>query len=237
MLNKIKLVALMAVATAVCNVSVANLIDNGGFETGTYSEWSTWDRSWVREAVPGLAGTDSAADLQQANATSLGQDFIASGPGLLEYQVDFVASLNAMDGTQRFRFRGGSNEEIITLKMDSSGLHKFAGASWFNAVAGTYVTGTEYHIRINVGNFDADAAPEYTLGVSTDGVNYNTSIAMGSFHGSGTTEFEKVRFESIAGTTTGMIIDEVSVIPEPATLGLVAVFGAGVLFVRRRLAM
>ena len=225
-MNKAKLMVLMAVATTVCHVSIASLVTNGDFEA------SPFDSGWANTgstSTSGLTGSGFAADLGAGD--TMMQDFVAlPAVGLTVFQLDFMLSLGDTGGTQRIRLRGDENSsDYITLKMDSAGLHKYAG-TWYNAVPGTYLADTTYHIRVNV--FDDSGTPKYNVGVSTDGLTYNTSINMGSFHGVGTTPFETIRFDSGA-----MTIDEVTVIPEPATLGLLAAFGGGILFIRRRLAI
>ena len=231
-MNKAKLMVLMAVATTVCHVSIASLVTNGDFEA------SPFDSGWANTgstSTSGLTGSGFAADLGAGD--SMTQDFVAApAVGPTVYQLDFMLSLADTGGSQRIRLRGdGNSGDIITLKMDNIGLYKYGSGTWYNAVSGTYSADTTYHIRVEVGNFDADVDPEYILGVSTDGINYASSVAMGSFHGAGTTPFETIRFEG--GTVAGMTIDEVTVIPEPATLGLVAAFGGAILFVRRKLAI
>ncbi len=229
MSGKVKLVAVIMVATAVCHVSSANLVTNGDFEA------TPFDSGWANTgstSTSGLTGSGSAADLGAGD--SMMQDFVATpAVGPTVYQLDFMWSLAAFDGSQRLRIRGdGDSGNIVTLKMESDGLYKYGSGTWYKAVAGTYSADTTYHIQVNVGNFDADADPEYNLGVSTDGINYTTSVNMGYFHSDGTIPFETIRFE---GGTGGMVVDEVSVIPEPATIGLLAAFGGGLLFIRRKL--
>jgi len=221
---------MMAVARAVCHVSVANLVTNGDFEADPFD--TGWDNSGGT-SVAGLTGSGTAVQLGSGN--SLMQDFIAlPAVGPTVYQLDFMWSLGDTGGSQRIRVRGdGNSGDILTLKMDASGFYKYGGGTWYNAVSGTYSADTTYHIRVEVGNFDADANPEFIMGVSTDGINYTSSAALGSFHGDGTTPFETIRFEG--GTGSGMTVDSVSVIPEPATMGLLAVFGGGILFIRRKL--
>ncbi len=203
--KKARIASSILLLTTLTCFGQTNLVTNGDFEASTFD--SGWDNIGAT-STSGLTGSGSAADLGPGN--SMMQDFVATpAVGPTVYQLDFMLSMAAHDGSQRIRLRGdGNSGNIVTLKMESDGLYKYGSGTWYNAVPGTYSADTTYHIRVNVGNFDADADPEYNLGVSTDGINYTTSINMGSFHFDGTIPFETIRFE---GGTGGMVIDEVSV--------------------------
>ena len=85
---------------------------------------------------------------------------------------------------------------------------------------------TTYFLRVTGSNLDLPGRA-FTLGFSTDGVNYTTATPSTRFHIAPVgTAFETLRLEGLNATFT---VDNVSVVPEAATSTLLA---AGLLLLR-----
>ena len=186
---------------------------NGDFEADPFDlYWS----GIAPSAVSGLvAGSTTAADL---NGT-MWQDFITeagdgtTGDGGLTngFVFDVVVSLDDLNGGLRIRLRGGNDyaaNDIITLKMDSSGLYSYVSPAlypppngWQKVVPFSVSAGTACHIRITV----PETNDSMVYGLSADGINYTESSEWVAAHGLLTRGFETVGFEG------NMIVDDVSV--------------------------
>lgn len=88
--------------------------------------------------------------------------------------------------------------------------------------------------------FNGDYAYEGPKQFRTQTFNYTATADYSTvtleFNGRGTSNANGDMVNRVA-TTTGIDNVNLSVIPEPATLGMVAVFGGGILFIRRRFMM
>lgn len=104
---------------------------------------------------------------------------------------------------------------------------------------------------VGVGNF-GDLSGAMRLDATSAGGALGDMVSQVSTHGTvsgfttytaqfvATTATTTLRFTDVSvGSTSGAdtLLDNVSAIPEPATLGMVAVFGGGILFIRRKLMM
>lgn len=192
-----------------------------------------------------LIGTSGILRQDYATATTDG-----FGPGGFanQFQIDFAFSASVLSSasTNRIRLRGDNDSgDLITLRIDSDGVKYFNSSNtWVTGVTGAYTTNTTYYFRVTgnytgpAGGTNGLATGSYTLGLSTDGVNYTNSSLISSFHGNTpikTQAIESIGFES--GSTGTVTVDNISVtaVPEPSTYGLM---GAGALaavaIVRRR---
>ena len=183
----------------------ANLIENPGFEATPY------DLGW--------SGTSSAntgtpmAETTSASAASIHQDFAPTdADALSDFRVDLQFRLESLNQTQRIRLRDDANAgDFITLRIGASGIDRFSG-SWAQALAYPVASGTIYHLRIQGSDTlgGGSGVGSYTIGLSTDGVNFTTSAAISGFHGSGSgLNFETIRLESSSGGATW---DDISVV-------------------------
>lgn len=87
---------------------------------------------------------------------------------------------------------------------------------------------TQANVQLNLGALD--------YGVSTTGADVSNLGVTGLSYVNGATTFDSMIF-SAEGSKASWGIDNINVIPEPATLGMVVAFGGGLLFIRRMFAM
>lgn len=214
------------------------LLVNGNFEdaTGTFpTGWTGVSTSAGVGFIPG-----STKDALMTSGGSITQDFsggitVATAENY-DFQLDFAFRTSAISTTtdQRFRIRGNNNaEDIITLGFETAATGggtalSFFSGTWQTALNVGFNSGTTYYFRVT--GTDLDLVSRYfTVGYSTDGVNFTTSGNLTGFHfAAAGTDFETVRFD--AGTATTRI-DGVAVVPEPAAALL---GGLGMLALLRR---
>lgn len=206
--------------------SAAYTLSNGNFSTNSTSGWTT----------TGTVNASSGAAVFSASS-GISQDFSNTTVATAEnydFQLDFTFSVSAANQNQRFRIRDNNNSgDIITLRLNSgNGVQMFRGTAmsapnnlWENALSFTIANNTTYHMRITGSDFDLSSR-SYTIGLSSDGVSYTTSSSLVTFHSAASgSDFETLVFESGASTT--MTVDNITVVPEPASallggLGLLA---------------
>lgn len=222
---------------ALVGVTQANLIPNGDFETGDLSNWTVTAGTVEMESTAPLAGSYSAL---VGIGDKMNQDFITSGSGydnLVGWELDFMISFDNLTDNERLRLRAdGNSGDLITMKFDTGGVLKYSSAyGWNRGISTTLTADTLYYVKVICGNLDSDANPEFQYGISTDGVNYTMSGISGAFHTNSSfvlaNPFETVTFEG--GSDGGIVIDNVSVVPEPATMVLLGM-GSLMTLVRRK---
>ncbi|MBL8892462.1 MAG: PEP-CTERM sorting domain-containing protein [Planctomycetaceae bacterium] len=211
------------------NLQADLVVTNGDFSNGL----TGWTTSGTVNVVSGAAVLSASAGLHQ--------DFSAGTTGTAEnfnFQLDFTFTRDALNQNQRIRIRDNSNAgDIVTFRFDNgTGVQAFdgqagTGTGFQNALSFTMSANTNYHFRLIGSNFNS-ATRSYTVGLSSNGVDYTTSGPLSIFHSAAFgSDFETLRLES--GTGTVFTVDSITAVPEPGALtmvGLVAAVG----FVRRR---
>jgi hypothetical protein len=222
-------------ALATLPASAAYTLVNGDFEDTS----GTFPNGWVGTSTFNAGGFASgSADAGMSSGGSITQDF-SGGPTIdtsenYDFQLDFAFRTSAISKTTGQRFRLSSNNSgyiIVSLGFatDATGggtaLSYFNGSSFQTALDVAFTSGTTYYFRVIGSDWD-NASRSYTIGYSTDGVNYTTSGSITGFHNApgGANDFETFRVE--AGSTTSRI-DAVTVVPEPsvALLGSLSLLG------------
>ncbi len=245
-------VVLMALLGVVPFASAALLITNGDFETYTadqaeqeditgwydYNNGTSWQNPWqdTRDAeVPtdsqsGYSGQGAAAFSGiSASTNQLGVGL----NGYLYQSIGTDASATAFDVTFDWGDFGNIQGSLRDLGLTIA-VYEFNGTGSFVADNNTDVNGADgvtlldsFSVVLNT----AGAPSKLTIGES--GTLDISSQSGGEL-------FLRINNYDAGADTPWLMVDNVAisnVIPEPATIGLVAVFGAGVLFVRRRLMM
>jgi len=236
-MKKTKIVAaLSAVAGFALSVQATPIgIINGDFEAdGDNATPPTgWTDHTPTSFASGIAGEPGNANTNQYDAVwgagTWGSYFLttarqswggASQPsdGLLTQTVDLSAFGTDIDN---------GDQQLLVDFLWASGDFNDTGAFSLDFFASTDGTGSSvqnYSVALDAAdNYNVVGGPESVGGAVPAGVR-SVTLSISSHRG--------------AGSETNLWIDNVSgdiaAIPEPATLGLVGIFGAGVLFIRRR---
>lgn len=208
---------------------------NAALNTGSHgSVWTYGDpANWEMDGVGNMIAKGAAA---QYEATGLFPGGVLASPNtyslemkISAWEVETAAPEARL--TYRLQSAGGANVNAISFRINGTGGARFsimsAGANYKDvAVGGGAFNGGAVTARIDF-NVVAGTA-EYFI----DGASVKTVV--GATFG----DMEKLHFDqenSWSATTPVIKVDELSlsVIPEPATLGLVSIVGAGLLAVRR----
>lgn len=239
-----KKVIIAGVCLAMAAASYADVIQSKAVRGA-----STWDTFTVK-TFGSAQGSITQAAVTEANTTGLGQSFTATASGNVD-AISFAvtrmyAGYNGVvnvyemfngDGVtpeaNPTRFRNGNlawmSDAIATINFnttavninssgDGNNMYTFSlsGASQFSVIAGH-----AYMVQI------AGAGASASNLVLWDKVDAGT-------YADGTYGVPNGGTTTVGGRDAGLAIN---IIPEPATLGLVGVFGVSVMFIRRRLAM
>lgn len=239
-MKKTKMVAALAavVGFAVSAQATPIGIVNGDFEADGNNAtpptgWTDQTPTSFASGVADVAGNASTADYNNVWGTGTwGTYFLttarqswggASQPtdGLLTQTVDLSAFGTDIDN---------GNQKLLVDFLWASGDSNDTGAfslDFFSSTDGTGSSVQNYSVALDAANgFNVVGGPESVGGAVPTGVR-SVTLSISSHRG--------------AGSETNLWLDNISgditVIPEPATLGLVGAFGAGILFVRRRIMM
>ena len=239
-------------------IAVNGTVGNGNLNT------STWGTYTINHTAGTLTGTGNHNIYNNSNGTyNQSGGNISIGAGLfankLTYNLSAAGTIQAANveatnlGT--FNQTGGSFTSIGTIRMyrvNNNGTNNLTGgtavsttaATAFDLLSGAVNVGGDFDMEFAgallsgsapltfandwTGSFTRDnyTAAEWQADLVAGTVNVGgTDITDGNF-----STWFSVENSGAAGST-------LTVIPEPATLGLVAAFGGGVLFIRRRLMM
>lgn len=229
-----------ALAGIVAHYSFDNAADLGE-NTGTETTLD-WNQSSGATAIAGKFGGAGAFD--GANTQFWDSDFSKANVDLSSFSVSMHVRGNPGDWTDYISL-GQSGVGVMFFEKTSSG----TVAIWDNGIPGGSV-GIESTTLVNDGNW-------HHLGMVSDGATltlYVDGVSQGShgYTGSGTVDAFQIGARWADGRNVVADIDDVGVwntalsagemaylssnaIPEPATLGMVAAFGGGILLIRRKL--
>ncbi|MCP5532618.1 MAG: hypothetical protein H7A49_12620 [Akkermansiaceae bacterium] len=213
--------ALAAVAypLTATKVSDANLVPNGDFETD--SSGGVFPLGWGVTGTPTeiasfIPGEGSAVSL--APGQELSQDIFPTGfDGLSNFQADFAFRFSQEDQVHRLRVEGANGLDRLTLRLIANtaaddSIDAFNAGVWATAVGGLSLdVDTTYFVRV-IGHDWGAAGAGYTVGFSTDGMNYNTSLDMSAFHATANVPMETVTFGCGATAGSSLSVENVSVI-------------------------
>lgn len=236
---------LLATATmaSIMTTHAAVVINNGNFENGMPSGTSiagTWSvNSGISEVTSGPNLISGSRTISVTGGGSLVQDFVTGADtGLTNFQFDMAFRMDAISaagdasGAERIRFRDDNNAtDLMAFRINAGGIYAYNGASWVNVNSTALSSDTTYYFRM-IATDAFRSGGSYTVGISTDGINYTTGSTSNAFFNTGSTlDFETVSVGN--GNGGGIFVDNFSVtpIPEPsiALLG-----GLGLLGLLRR---
>ena len=121
----------------------------------------------------------------------------------------------------------GEGRGTISHYIVDTGVTSWATGTLLGAEDAVWVkTGANVSLTLGASNF----------GVSTTGALVTDINSTGLAYVNGATTFNSIVFSAVDNKST-WAVDNITVIPEPATLGLIAAFGGGILFIRRKLMM
>lgn len=205
----------------------------------------------IGAAVLLAAGAAQAATITWGSATTVADETDVSTQGTLEYAyswalaatdvngVDFALH-NANDDVVRSDGETGQTQtrtdNVPTQVTQSGSYYDLLRGIWYSADASKSISlnnlteGQEYLVQI----WSSDDRYNASQNEVVDGVSLSTQDGQ---YVIGTFEADATGAQSIAftGTTSGIInAIQVRAIPEPATIGMIAMFGGGMLFIRRR---
>lgn len=237
-MKKILLPALSLVLSVTASHGAIALL-NGNFEdtSGTFpAGWSvTGTAGNVTSVTSGanLIGGGSTASL--VGNGGINQDFaVTDADGLTFFQLNMAFRLDnvaaAGAGSERIRIRDNANSgDLITLRLNAAGIDRYStavGGSFASALSYAVASDTTYYLRLTVNGIGSTNGGSYTIGLSTDGVNYTTSSAITAFHSPAAgSNFETLTLENGGGG--GFFVDGITIVPEPsaALLGAIGVLG------------
>lgn len=192
-------------------VTDSNLLANGDFETLTSN--APFPAAWTRTGTP-----VSAASFLPAGGSALVlspgqlviQDIVPAGVApMADFQVDFALQFGNENQAHRIRFEANNGDDLVTLRLTANTVSAdlvevFNAGTWVPALSGLSLNpDTTYHFRM-IGTDFGITGRSYTLGISTDGVNYTTSAALTAFHFTPNVGFESVTLE--CGGTSGSLL-------------------------------
>ncbi|VGO17490.1 hypothetical protein PDESU_06086 [Pontiella desulfatans] len=200
---------------------------------------------------PGSGQTYRTADFAQRTSGQYIFEFVIAdwdlagtdGIGTVNNGIKFNFG-SATNGSAQLEFevaQSGSND--IRVRSQNSNNGTLSGTDSQHQLGGLNLT--------NTSSVTVQLLADLDTGVWSTRVDYNGSWADLVTDGTGMTSIDRIQlvvdasngtweYGGIGGTATEFIkIDSVSLtqIPEPATLGMIAVFGGGILFIRRRFMM
>ncbi len=242
--KKIMVVGLMVVLALSPMAHAVLMITNGDFESGT-PDSANIDSWFDQDTSAGAAGS-----VDQPVAT---YNRYLSGPGttaaLLGDGLDGFGLGGGPAGVgNRYLYQSiGTKEDGVDYSVSFDYAQDFTGFSGPNRAVGIKVD-------IDQGTFagatdDVDIEGQGltlitsfqtpTTSLVDTFVNYNSGVL--DLSSANTTDALWIRVSNLPGAGSDNFsmatVDNIQIIPEPATLGLVGLFGAGILFVRRRIMM
>lgn len=190
-------------------------VENGATASATQS--GAWSIGTNIGSIDGTFGSLASPAAETANSGSTdGYNLSNGADGFVDFSVTATGSDTQLttfhfDAT---RFRSGSAENWT--------LEVLAGGDINNGAAVTVASGTMaiYNSDFNLPDFDVDLT---TLADNDLGAGGTATFRLSFAGGNGS-----------SGQNTYLDNVGISAVPEPATLGLVALFGGGLLFIRRR---
>lgn len=254
MKKTIQLMALIALVAASSQATVIIDYNFNGIPAGTTVRANTAQYDYTSDQV--YVGSNAVINTFAVNGKSSGTDYIVRNKGAGHENALYLKTLNTINGDfgvylQKLDFTdGGANAANITtvswsfdiLGYDSNG--NIDPTGWTVKVR---TDNTSQNINVSDAwfssavlgqtfSFNDDSTGETAANGTWTTVSGSYDIAAGTGGAVGGIQIstDNGGYTSGGGIFLDNITVDVSTIPEPAALGLVALFGAGILFIRRR---
>lgn len=205
----------------------ASLIVNGDFEDTSGIFPNGWTPGLSVQSVNTMFG-QSAAQMV-VNGGSISQRFISTAPqdALANFQLDFAFRTSLAPGINsnqhRMSLLSFNSVNVVTLSFDRNHIKTFSSDGWKNdLLVPDILADTTYFVRLIGRDFD-QATKNYTLGFSTDGVNYITGSST-RFHFNQPFGIAIVKFDANTLVGQGLTVDNVAItanstgVPDPAVV-------------------
>lgn len=201
------------------------------------------------------SGTEGNREVRWSSGTAHslgGQRFLAASTGVAKGITLKIRSVETFSNWTANSFEikvfegvGATATELGSYAYDATAIASPTAGKWvrFGLDSGISMTsGTEYSFMIVCGALDADHRINFGRDSSSSGYSAGNELRGGNSYDIDNWDADPWDVSAPIGSTvnlaqTGDMLFSVDTIPEPATLGLVAVFGGAVLFIRRRLSM
>ena len=238
-----KLVASLLAAISICGIARAALLDD--FESYAVGTDIGTDAAWTVE----FGTMEVAVDPTDAGnkVLSISGDTPVGANGYARGYLNF-APISQTDDSSKFSFRvmwsnggSGDNDGVLGLSDSSTPIN-----DWNDYAPIVRAAGGNFDCR-NINTYETLFAVAYdtwydvefalyqsteTYDISVNGSPVKTGAGYRQQGTNGDLVSFLLRDSSGVGT---MYVDDIQSIPEPATLGMIAVFGGGLLFIRRTL--
>ena len=140
-----------------------------------------------------------------------------------EHEASFAGNFDAVEGTQFGYMWCGSNDAIsqVIAGFDVGQEYQI---TWSQRVRETY--STTFEAMMDTTTLSSEVVTDGHLGWTQKDVSFTATATS-----------HTLRFRNAGAWDTMMFVDDVSItaIPEPATLGTIALVGGGILWIRKRL--
>ena len=221
-----KIVYMTAFAGAMVVGANAALISNGDWES-TASVWKSTDSTalsdWTSSLWPTLTdgayvepidgyGSAMVGALKAVTDNYYQQNLVGVDAGIGEITVNY-------DGGIRYHSTYPSTARDVYLRVSLWNATTDTELAGVDIATAYSASATSLSARSHVLTYDPSGLAGDTLAVRFANTTTDHGALVGTTH------------------SNTVLMDNIDVIPEPATLGLIALFGGGIFFVRRKLAM
>ena len=206
--------------------NIASAITNGGFETGDFTGWSTIGVTSIETAAYGAGPTEGSYQaLMATDACSVSDSAIETFLGLAAGTLDGLVAANATAGSAIKQTMTASAGDILTFDWNFLTDEVWEGDDVPDFAFVSIVSGTSGILADAVSStFVSSSTPFYdetgfTMFPYTFPTSGTFTLGFGVMH------------EGDEMVDSGLLLDNVTIIPEPAT---VAMLGLGALSLLRR---
>jgi hypothetical protein len=231
----LSLVAFASFGLSAGSASAANMLTNGGFETGDFTGWSQLGGSHATNVISDTDPLDGIYSLIQSRKSNknLFQTFTAittAATASFDFQVGDPGTARGFNFVLNDSAANNINVRLTDADDGGAGdIQVYDGTAWQTVLNNVYTFDTESTFSLTVNSYGADAT--YVLSVGGVVSSSLTYLQHGTFNNAAGVAFAQ---PSLAAGVP-LKIDNVLVIPEPGTYALLAgLTGLTFVMLRRR---